>query len=73
MVEGIMKKFYGFDCYIQFVGVKNDLEIDGFVVVVCDELGVEFYCYCSWLFDEMEEWGDDLLLFDFVLVLLFVS
>jgi protein-tyrosine-phosphatase len=69
MAEGIMKKFYGSDCYIQSVGVKNDLEIDGFAVAVCDELGVELHRHRSRSFDEMEEWGDDLSSFDLVLAL----
>ncbi len=64
-----MKKFYGSDCYIQSVGVKNDLEIDGFAVAVCDELGVELHRHRSRSFDEMEEWGDDLSSFDLVLAL----
>ena len=36
-----MKKFYGTDVYVQSVGVKNDMEIDGFTVAGCKELGVE--------------------------------
>lgn len=64
-----MKKFYGTECYIQSVGVKNDLEIDGFAVAVCDELGVELHRHRSRSFDEMEQWGDDLSSFDLVLAL----
>jgi protein-tyrosine-phosphatase len=41
MAEGIMKKFYGTDTYVQSVGVMNDLEIDGFSIAVCQEIGVE--------------------------------
>jgi arsenate reductase len=69
MAEGIMKKLYGTRCYIQSVGVKNDLEIDGFAVAVCAELGVELSRHRSRSFDEMEEWGDDLSSFDLVLAL----
>ncbi len=64
-----MKKLYGTQCYIQSVGVKNDLEIDGFSVAVCKELGVELSRHRSRSFDEMEEWGDDLSSFDLVLAL----
>lgn len=67
MAEGIMKQLYGTDCYIQSVGVKNDLEIDGFSIAVCAELGVELSRHRSRSFDEMEEWGDDLSSFDLVL------
>lgn len=69
MAEGIMKKLYGSECYIQSVGVKNDLEIDGFAVSVCQELDVELSRHRSRSFDEMEEWGDDLSSFDLVLAL----
>lgn len=69
MAEGIMKKFYGMDCYIQSVGVKNDLEIDGFAISVCSEMNVELSRHRSRSFDEMEEWGDDLSSFDLVLAL----
>ena len=64
-----MKMLYGTQCYIQSVGVKNDLEIDGFSVAVCQELGVELSRHRSRSFDEMEEWGDDLSSFDLVLAL----
>ena len=64
-----MKMLYGTECYIQSVGVKNDLEIDGFAVTVCAELGVELHRHRSRSFDEMEQWGDDLSSFDLVLAL----
>ena len=64
-----MKKLYGTECYIQSVGVKNDLEIDGFAITVCAEIGVELSRHRSRSFDEMEEWGDDLSSFDLVLAL----
>ena len=69
MAEGIMKKLYGMRCYIQSVGVKNDLEIDGFAIAVCEEIGVELSRHRSRSFDEMENWGDDLSSFDLVLAL----
>lgn len=64
-----MKVLYGMECYIQSVGVKNDLEIDGFAIAVCAEVGVELSRHRSRSFDEMEEWGDDLSSFDLVLAL----
>lgn len=64
-----MKKLYGTQCYIQSVGVKNDLEIDGFAIAVCAEIGVELSRHRSRSFDEMEDWGDDLSSFDLVLAL----
>ncbi|WP_281274735.1 low molecular weight phosphatase family protein [Histidinibacterium lentulum] len=69
MAEGIMKQLYGTSCYIQSVGVKTDLEIDGFAIAVCHEIGVELDRHRSRSFDEMEQWGDDLSSFDLVLAL----
>lgn len=69
MAEGIMKKFYGTEAYIQSVGVRNDLEIDGFAIAVCEEIGVELSRHRSRSFDEMEQWGDDLSSFDLVVAL----
>jgi protein-tyrosine-phosphatase len=69
MAEGIMKMLYGTRCYVQSVGVKNDMEIDGFAVTVCAEIGVEVSRHRSRSFDEMEQWGDDLSSFDLVLAL----
>jgi len=64
-----MKRLYGTSCYIQSVGVKTDLEIDGFAIAVCHEIGVELDRHRSRSFDEMEQWGDDLSSFDLVLAL----
>ena len=47
MAEGIMKKLYGTGTYVQSVGVINDLEIDGFSIAVCDEIGVELSRHLS--------------------------
>lgn len=69
MAEGIMKKLYGMDTYVQSVGVKNDLEIDGFSIAVCQEMDVELSRHRSRSFDEMEQWGDDLSSFDIVIAL----
>ena len=69
MAEGIMKQLYGTDCYIQSVGVKNDLEIDGLSIAVCADIGGERSRHRSRSFDEMEDWGDDLSSFDLVLAL----
>ncbi|MEN8891545.1 low molecular weight phosphatase family protein [Planktotalea arctica] len=69
MAEGIMKKFYGTQTYVQSVGVYNDLEIDGFSIAVCAEMGVELHRHRSRSFDEMEEFGDDLSSFDLIIAL----
>lgn len=69
MAEGMMKKFYGHASYVQSAGVYNDMEIDGFSVAVCQELGIELARHRSRSFDEMEDWGDDLSGFDLVVAL----
>ena len=69
MAEGIMKKFYGTGTYVQSAGVKSDLEIDGFAIAVCAEIGVELARHRVRSFDQMEQWGDDLSSFDLVVAL----
>lgn len=64
-----MKKFYGRAAYVQSAGVKNDMEIDGFAVAVCQEIGVELSRHRSRSFEEMQAWGDDLGGFDLVVAL----
>lgn len=64
-----MKKFYGTDAYVQSAGVKSDMDIDGFSISVCREIGVELDRHRTRSFDEMEQWGDDLSSFDLVVSL----
>lgn len=64
-----MKRFYGHRAYVQSAGVKHELEIDGFAVAVCAELGVQLERHRVRSFDEMEEWGDDLSGFDLIVAL----
>jgi protein-tyrosine-phosphatase len=69
MAEGLMKKFYGQRAYVQSAGVKSELEIDGFTVAVCREMGVELDRHRVRSFDEMQQWGDDLSAFDLIVAL----
>ena len=69
IAEGLMKKYYGTATYIQSAGVKNDLDIDGFAIAVCEELGVELSRHRSRSFEEMQQWGDDLSGFDLIVAL----
>ncbi len=64
-----MKKLYGTGTYVQSAGVKNDLEIDGFCISVCQEIDVELSRHRSRSFDEMEQWGDDISSYDLVIAL----
>lgn len=69
MAEGIAKKLFGHRFYVQSAGVRNDMEIDGFAISVCAEIGVSLERHRSRSFDEMEEWGDDLSGFDLIVAL----
>ena len=69
MAEGIMKELYGTDAYVQSAGIKNDLEIDGFAISVCKEIGGELSRHRSRSFEEMEEQGEQLSSFDMVVAL----
>ncbi|SMX27634.1 Protein ArsC [Pelagimonas phthalicica] len=69
MAEGIMKKLFGTETYVQSVGVVNDLEIDGFAISVCSEIDVELSRHRSRSFEEMEENGEALSGFDVIVTL----
>ena len=69
MAEGIMKKLYGFDTYVQSVGVVNDLDVDGFAIAVCREIGVELDKHRSRSFEELEEMGEALSGFDLIVAM----
>ena len=69
MAEGIMKLLHGKSIYIQSAGVRHELEVDGFAVAVCQEIGVELTRHRARSFSEMEEWGDDISGFELVVAL----
>jgi arsenate reductase len=54
---------------VQSAGVKNDLDIDGFAIAVCSEIGVPLERHRVRSFDEMQEWGDDISGFDLIVAL----
>jgi len=69
MAEGLMKKFFGTQAYVQSAGITSDREIDGFSIAVCQEMDVELSRHKVRSFSEMEERGDDLQSFDLVVAL----
>ena len=69
MAEGMMKAFYGTETYVQSAGVRGTMEVDGFSVAVCEELGIELSRHRTRSFEEMQEWGDDLTGFDLIVAL----
>ncbi|MDZ4310623.1 MAG: low molecular weight phosphatase family protein [Cypionkella sp.] len=69
MAEAMMKKFYGQRAYVQSAGVRNDMEVDGFSIAVCAELGIELARHRARSFEEMQNLGDDLGQFDLIIAL----
>ena len=64
-----MKLLHGSRVFIQSAGVFNDLEVDGFMVSVASEVGVDITKHRARSFDEMEEWGDDIDAYDLIVAL----
>ena len=73
MAEGLMKKFYGLETYVQSAGVLGDIDIDGFAIAVCAEMGIELARHKSRSFDQMQKLGDELSSFDLIVALSPVS
>ncbi|HFQ15561.1 MAG TPA: low molecular weight phosphatase family protein [Rhodobacteraceae bacterium] len=69
MAEAMMKAYYGQETYVQSAGVRGTMEVDGFSVAVCQELGLELSRHRTRSFEEMQEWGDDLTGFDLIVAL----
>jgi len=69
MAEGLMKKFYGHETYVQSAGVLADMDVDGFAIAVCAELGIELARHKTRSFDEMQKLGDELSSFDLIVAL----
>ncbi|MCY3880065.1 MAG: low molecular weight phosphatase family protein [Rhodobacteraceae bacterium] len=69
MAEGIMKKIYGNRTYIQSAGVRSDLDINGYAVSVCHEIGIELSRHRTRAMHEMREFGDDLASFELIVAL----
>ena len=64
-----MKKHAGTSIFVQSAGVKGDMEIDGFAINVCREVGVELSRHRTRSFDDLMEWGDDLDSYDLIVAL----
>jgi arsenate reductase len=69
MAEAIAKKFYGTRIYVQSAGVKNELEVDGFSVAGCAELGVPLEKHRVRSFHQMGDWGDKIDAYDLIVAL----
>jgi arsenate reductase len=69
MAEGLLKKLHGNRIYVQSAGVMHDLEIDGFTIAACRELGVELAEHKARSFQEMEAWGDQIDSYDLIVAM----
>ena len=69
MAEGLLKQHIGTSIFVQSAGVKGDMEIDGFAITVCREVGVELSRHRTRSFDDLMEWGDNLDSYDLIVAL----
>ena len=69
MAEGMMKQLYGQKVYVQSAGVRSELDVNGFAVAVCQEIGVELARHRARAIHEMRDLGDDLASFELVVAL----
>ena len=69
MAEGIAKRVLGNRVFLQSAGVKGEMEIDGFAVEVCREIGVDLGKHRVKSFDDFEDWGEDIDSYDLVIAL----
>jgi protein-tyrosine-phosphatase len=61
MAEGLMKHLHGKRIFVDSVGVRGS-EIDGFVVAVMDEIGIDMTKHRSKTFDDLEDTSFDLII-----------
>ena len=69
MAEGILKQLHGRHVFVQSAGVFSDLEVDGFMVAVAEEIGIDISNHRARSFADMEEWGDDIDAYDKIIAL----
>ncbi len=64
-----MKKIIGQQIYVQSAGVRSDLDINGYAVTVCNEIGIELSRHRTRAMHEMRDFGDDLASFELIVAL----
>jgi len=69
MAEGIMKKYYGDRVYVQSAGVTQDMEIDGFAIAVCAEIGIELSRHRTRVMNDKGMFGEELSSFDTIVAM----
>jgi protein-tyrosine-phosphatase len=66
MAEALAKHFFGKSLYVQSAGAKKG-EVDGFVIAVMDEFGIDVHKHRPKTLAELEEWEG--LNFDLIITL----
>jgi protein-tyrosine-phosphatase len=66
MAEALAKHFFGKSVYVQSAGAKKG-EVDGFVIAVMDEFGIDVHKHKPKTLAELEEWEG--LNFDLIITL----
>ena len=61
MAEGILKYLQGKNIFVDSVGVRAS-EIDGFVIAVMDEIGIDMAKHRAKTFDDLEDTSFDLII-----------
>jgi protein-tyrosine-phosphatase len=61
MAEGLLKQLHGTRIFVDSAGVRAS-EIDGFVVAVMDEVGIDLSKHRSKTFDDLEDTSFDLII-----------
>lgn len=69
MAEGLLKQLHGTRVFVQSAGVRGDLEIDGFMIAVAAEIGIDIQRHKTRSFQQMEDWGEDVDSFDRIIAL----
>lgn len=69
MAEGLMKQLHGTRIFVQSAGVRGDMEVDGFMITVAAESGIDITRHRTRSFEQMENWGDDIDQFDLIVAL----
>jgi protein-tyrosine-phosphatase len=60
MAEGLLKQMHGTRIFVDSVGVRSQ-EIDGFVIAVMDEIGIDLVKHRAKTFDDLEDTSFDLI------------
>ena len=67
--EAYMKALHGRRVFVQSAGVFGEMEVDGFMVAVAAEAGVDISRHRVRSFDDMENWGDTIDGYDRIVAL----